>query len=90
MGRKIPALMSMLIHPKRGRRYDFTTRIKKEVIRRQKGKCALCRGHLNRWETDFDHKNGDSSDNKPSNCKLHTQDAIEKSMRKKPAKDKIN
>ncbi len=74
MGRKIPALLSILVHLNKGGRNGFTIRSKKEVICRQKGKCALCGGKMNRWERDFDHKNGDSSNNKMSNCRAtHTR-----------------
>ena len=35
-------------------------------------KCAICGKFMNQWDRDFDHKNGNSSNNKLSNCRaLH-------------------
>lgn len=55
-------------------RHDFTTKVKNEVVRKQKGKCAICGGRMNRWERDFHHKDGNKSNNNLSNCRaVHTR-----------------
>jgi hypothetical protein len=75
MGKLIPQLISILTpNPKKKERRDFTHKVREEVIRRQKGKCTDCGMRINRWERDFDHKNGDKSNNHISNCRaLHTK-----------------
>lgn len=75
MGKFIPELISLLTtSPKKKERHDFATKVKDEVIHKQKGKCDICGGHLNRWERDFHHKDGNKSNNKSSNCRaVHTR-----------------
>jgi 5-methylcytosine-specific restriction endonuclease McrA len=71
----VPHLVSILTtSPKKGERQHFTKRVKEEVLKRQKGKCSKCQRSISRWELDFDHKNGDRSNNDLSNCQaLHTR-----------------
>ncbi len=47
-------------------RKDFPQYVKENVIRKQYNKCAHCKKFLN--VRDFDHKNGNRSDNRESNC----------------------
>ena len=64
-------------------RHDFTTKDKNEVVRKQKGRCAICGGHMNRWKQVFHHKDGNKSNNNLSNCRaVHTR-----CHRKKHAKE---
>jgi hypothetical protein len=59
---------------KKKERNNFTAKVKKETILKQKGKCAICRGRLNRWERDFHHKDGNKSNNNLLNCQaVHTR-----------------
>jgi hypothetical protein len=90
MSRKIPALLSILVHLNKGGRNGFTTRSKKEVICRQKGKCALCGGKMNRWEGISIIKMAIVQTINCQIVELHTHDVTEKSMQEKLAKDKIN
>lgn len=62
MGKLIPELISLLVpSTKKKERNNFTAKIKNETILKQKGKCAICRGRLNRRERDFHHKDGNKS-----------------------------
>jgi hypothetical protein len=73
MSKFIPELISILIPTKYKERRNFTTKDKDEAVRKQKGKCAICGGHVSRWERDFDHEDGNKSNNKLSNCRVvHT------------------
>ena len=76
MTRKIiPHLVSILtVSPKKGERQHFTKKVKEEILKRQNGKCSECQRLVSRWELDFDHKNGDRTNNHISNCQaLHTR-----------------
>ena len=53
---------------KKERRKSFSELVRREAIRKQKGKCAICKRKLDLYGRDFDHKNGDRSNNKISNC----------------------
>jgi|tagenome__1003787_1003787.scaffolds.fasta_scaffold19752888_1 hypothetical protein len=44
----------------------FSEETKEQVLNRQKNRCAVCKKLLTIM--DFDHINGDRSDNAPSNC----------------------
>ena len=48
------------------KRQYFPTYIKEDTIRKQHYKCAICKRGINIW--DFDHKDGNRSNNDPSNC----------------------
>jgi hypothetical protein len=49
----------------RERRY-FPASVKEDTIRKQHHKCAICKRNTSVW--DFDHKDGNRSNNNPSNC----------------------
>jgi hypothetical protein len=49
----------------RERRY-FPADIKEDTKRKQHHKCAICKRGTGIW--DFDHKDGNRSNNRPSNC----------------------
>ena len=51
------------------RRKQFTQLVKNEVIHNQKNRCATCKRKLRLYGSNFDHVNGDRSDNRFSNCK---------------------
>jgi hypothetical protein len=53
---------------KKGKRKSFSILVKRETVRKQKAKCARCKTKLVDYGLDFDHKNGDRSNNKLSNC----------------------
>src|SRR5688500_9960232 len=54
-----------VIHHTKDRRY-FSSEVKREVLQNQNYKCAICKRSTGVW--DYDHKNGDRSNNKLSNC----------------------
>jgi peptidoglycan/LPS O-acetylase OafA/YrhL len=54
---------------KEKRRY-FTKVVRSETIQNQKGRCNNCKRKLVAYDVDFDHKNGDRSNNKLSNCQV--------------------
>ena len=43
--------------------------VKREVIHKQKNRCATCKRKLVPYVANFHHVNGDRSDNRLSNCK---------------------
>ena len=51
--------------PKKERRY-FSSDVKGQILKNQNYKCAICKRHAG--ICDYDHKNGDRSNNKLSNC----------------------
>jgi 5-methylcytosine-specific restriction endonuclease McrA len=61
------AVISVLRRKKRERRH-FSRDVKRTILLKQKGKCKHCKSYLNRYAREFDHKNGDRSNNKGSNC----------------------
>lgn len=52
------------------KRRPFSAIVRREVIQKQKGRCAACKRKLTAYGLDLDHKNGDRSNNKPSNCQI--------------------
>jgi HNH endonuclease len=48
------------------KRQYFPTHVKEDTTRRQHYKCAICKSGTRVW--DFDHKDGNRSNNDPSNC----------------------
>jgi hypothetical protein len=52
------------------KRRAFSDIVRREVIQKQKGKCAACKRKLTAYGLDLDHKNGDRSNNKSSNCQV--------------------
>ena len=59
--------LALLISKQRKReRKLFTAEVKRVILRKQRNKCAYCRG--NPGVLDFDHKDGNRSNNKLSNC----------------------
>lgn len=62
------ALIILLVKSKKTREY-FSAETRKEALSRQDYKCGR---FMDYWDRDFDHKNGNRSDNKLSNCRaLH-------------------
>ncbi|HEX6672150.1 MAG TPA: HNH endonuclease signature motif containing protein [Nitrososphaeraceae archaeon] len=61
----IGAFTWKLTHKTKERRY-FSAEVKKQVIIDQKYKCAICKKSIGVW--DYDHKDGNRSNNKISNC----------------------
>ena len=67
----IVAIAVLLSSPaKKGKRKSFSILVKREAVRKQKAKCATCKRKLVDYGLDFDHKNGDRSNNKLSNCQV--------------------
>jgi len=54
-----------LTHRTKERRY-FSAEVKRQILKNQKFKCAICKMNLGVW--DYDHTNGDKSNNKMTNC----------------------
>lgn len=54
---------------KKQNRLSFPGAVKEVVILKQKYRCAIC-NELELYGRDFHHKNGDRSNNKPSNCQV--------------------
>jgi 5-methylcytosine-specific restriction endonuclease McrA len=50
------------------KRKGFPYYIRERILDKQGHKCAHCKKVLNKLATDFDHKNGNRSDNSESNC----------------------
>jgi 5-methylcytosine-specific restriction endonuclease McrA len=75
MRKLIPELISILVpSTKKRERKGFTTKVKNEAVRKHNGKCAICGVHLNRWDRDFHHKDGNNSNSNLSNCQaVHTR-----------------
>jgi hypothetical protein len=51
-------------------RKSFSEVVRKEVVQKQKSRCARCKRKLEEYGADFHHKNGDRSNNKLSNCQM--------------------
>lgn len=65
------ALIILLVKSKKTREF-FSAETRKEALSRQDYKCKICGRFMDYWDRDFDHKNGNRSDNKLSNCRaLH-------------------
>jgi hypothetical protein len=56
-----------LTHRKRKRR-AFASGIRQKTLEKQHYKCANCKRPLKPRGTDYDHKNGNRSDNRAKNC----------------------
>ena len=50
---------------KKERRY-FSSEVKRQILKNQNYKCAICKRNTEVW--DYDHKNGKRSNNKMTNC----------------------
>lgn len=55
---------------KKQNRLSFPGGVKEVVLRKQKYRCVVCKEKLELYGRDFHHKNGDRSNNKPSNCQV--------------------
>lgn len=64
------ALLILVSKSIKEKRRPFSAIVRREVIQKQKGKCAACKRKLTAYGLDLDHKNGDRSNNKPSNCQV--------------------
>ena len=64
----VAGAIAFKIHKRRKpkERKGFQQYVKENVLRKQDNKCAHCKKFLN--VRDFDHKNGNRSDNRESNC----------------------
>ncbi len=60
------AIAWRLAHPRTKERRYFSIVVKRQVLKDQNYKCASCKRNTGIW--DYDHKNGDRSNNKKSNC----------------------
>jgi len=64
------AFILLISEPRRIRkRKHFTELVKREVIHKQKNRCATCKRKLEPYVSNFHHVNGNRSDNRFSNCK---------------------
>lgn len=63
------ALIPLFYKSRRKERIPFAAETRKEVLEKQDYKCAICRKSLLRFNIDFDHVNGNRSDNRLSNCR---------------------
>ena len=61
----IGAIIWKLTHRTKERRY-FSSEVKRRILKDQNYKCTICKKNTGVW--DYDHKNGDKSNNKMSNC----------------------
>jgi predicted HNH restriction endonuclease len=61
----VGAIIWNLTHRTKERRY-FSAEVKRQVLQNQNCKCEICKRNTGVW--DYDHKNGDRSNNKLSNC----------------------
>jgi hypothetical protein len=52
------------------KRRHFSAAVRKEAIQKQKGRCAACKRKLVSHGLDLDHRKGDRSNNKLSNCQV--------------------
>src|SRR5206468_5152882 len=50
------------------KRNNFPISIQKETLKKQNGRCAMCRRKLTKYTTEFHHRDGNRSNNKASNC----------------------
>jgi hypothetical protein len=63
------AISKLMRSGKRRERQHFSDSIKESILRKQNHKCAQCKRILE--IVDWDHKNGDRSNNNKSNCQTH-------------------
>jgi hypothetical protein len=63
------ALLPLFSKPRRKERIPFAKVIRRQVLKKQKHKCAKCRKALIQFNVDFHHSNGNRSDNRLSNCR---------------------
>jgi hypothetical protein len=52
------------------KRRQFSEAVRREAIHKQNGNCNRCKRKLVAYGMDVDHKNGDRSNNKLSNCQV--------------------
>jgi len=70
-------------------RRDFSKSVKTKVLKMQKNRCQVCRKKLDVWE--FDHIDGNSSNNSPENCQaLHPDCHTKKNRNIKQRKLKLS
>jgi hypothetical protein len=74
MSSTVSKLISILFMSAKRERKPFPAKVKYQILVTQKKRCATCKGYMERLDREFDHKNGDRSNNKMSNCQaLHTR-----------------
>jgi hypothetical protein len=63
------AIIPLFYKTRKKERMPFPSETKKATLEDQDYKCAFCGRGLSRFNIDFDHKNGNRSDNRSSNCR---------------------
>jgi HNH endonuclease len=63
------ALLTLFYKSSKKIRSYFAASTKNEALRRQRQRCGICGKGLAKFNIDFDHKNGDRSNNRLSNCR---------------------
>jgi hypothetical protein len=63
------ALIPLFYKSRKKERIPFAAETREKVLEKQNYKCALCRKSLVRFNIDFDHINGNRSDDRLSNCR---------------------
>lgn len=67
-------------------RMGFSVRVKYKILKKQDHKCAFCKRLLN--VVDYDHKNGNRSDNREKNCQALCPNCHAIKTRKELSKDR--
>jgi len=62
------AILPLFYKTKKKENIPFTTETRNKVFEKQDHKCAICGKSLTRFSINFDHINGNRSDNRTSNC----------------------
>ena len=63
------SFLTLFYNPQKKVRLYFATSTKKQALHKQRQKCGICGKGLAKFNIDFDHKNGNRSDNRLSNCR---------------------
>lgn len=63
------SFLTLFYRSQKKTRLCFATATKNQTLRKQKQKCNMCGKGLEKFNIDFDHKNGNRSDNRLSNCR---------------------
>ena len=71
IGILLPAVINCTYVDSKLERNPFTVSVKRRVLKAPKNRCAICaicRSKLDQYVVDFDHINGNSTNNKIKNC----------------------
>lgn len=63
------SFLTLFYRSQRKIRIYFAAATKNQALSKQKQKCNMCGKGLEKFNIDFDHKNGNRSDNRLSNCR---------------------